>query len=341
MEIANTYSEKLRFAEQQGIINAGQRIALERILADTPDTGAARFGFSHVLYYFGGLIAIGALSLFATLGFEALGYGFLLIIGIAYLVLAICLTEWLLPRGHQIPAGITAALAVSLVPLVVFCLQNLLGFWSYDNDQYRDFHHYIGWRWILMELATLTAGAIALWRYRLPFLMMPVAVVGWYLSMDLARFWSEYPDSWGMNRPVSIAVGLAMVAASLWLDKRTRRQPDLGFWLCLFGALAFWVALSWSNSAYWLSKHIYALLSIGMIFTGALLNRRIFTILGALSFSGYLSWLAYSVFSNSILFPVVLCFIGLGIVAFGIWWQRHEPQIVAAISRYIQIDVVR
>lgn len=340
MNAPSIYSEKLQLAEQQGVINSTQRLALEALFASTPQSSQSRFGFSHVLYYFGGLIAISALSLFATLGFEALGYGFLLFIALAYMVLSICLTEWLLPRGHAIPAGITAALAVSLVPLVIYSTQNLLGFWA-GEDQYRNFHHYIGWRWILMELGTLIAGVIALWRYRLPFLMMPVAIVGWYLSMDLARFLSENPDSWSMNRPVSIVVGLVMVLASLLLDRKTRRLPDLGFWLCLFGALAFWGALSWSSSDIWWHKHAYALMSIGMIFVGALLNRRIFTILGAISFGGYLSWLAYSVFSNSILFPVVLCFIGLGIVAFGIWWQKHELRIVAAMSRYIDLDVIR
>lgn len=340
MNAPRSYSEKLQLAEQQGVINSDQRQALEALFAGTADPTLARFGFSHVLYYFGGLIAISALSLFATLGFEALGYGFLLFIAVAYVVLAVGLSEWLLPRGHTIPAGITAALAVSLVPLVIYALQHLLGFWA-GEDQYRNFHHYIGWRWILMEFATLIAGAIALWRYRLPFLMMPVAVVGWYLSMDLARFLSADPDAWLLNRPVSIVVGLVMVLASLLLDRKTRRQPDLGFWLCLFGALAFWGALSWSSSSIWWHPHAYALMSIGMIFIGALLNRRIFTILGAISFGAYLSWLAYSVFSTSILFPVVLCAIGLGIVAFGIWWQKHEPEIVAAMGKYITLDVVR
>lgn len=330
----------LNAACQHGLINSAQLEPLKAFLLSfnlaTPpaDTTAqqqtsSRFSFSHVLYYFGGLIAIGAMSIFAGLGFEALGYGFLTVISIGYGVLAIALTEWFIQRKLDIPAGIMAALAITMVPLLVYCLQRLSGFWAdgYGGNSYRDFHVYIDWRWIIMELATLAAGAIALWRYRLPFLMMPVALVGWYFSMDVARFFAAQPDSWDFYRPASIVVGLLMVIASLLLDKRTARKPDLGFWLCLFGAMAFWGALSWSNSDMWWHKHAYATLSVIMIFTGALLDRRIFTVLGAISFSGYLGWLSFSVFADSLFFPFALCAIGLGVVFFGVWWQRNEVRI--------------
>ena len=344
--------QALGAACQQGLIQSEQLQPLKAFLLNFPDqptaplptpahdSTAAAFSFSHVLYYFGGLIAIGAMSIFAGLGFEALGYGFLTIISIAYGVLAIALTEWFLKRKLDIPAGIMAALAVTMVPLLVYCLQRLSGFWSesYGADSYRDFHVYIDWRWIMMELATLAAGVIALWRYRLPFLMMPVALVGWYFSIDVARFFASEPDSWDFYRPASIVVGLVMVIASLLLDKRTARKPDLGFWLCLFGAMAFWGALSWSSSDIWWHKHAYALLSVMMIFTGALLNRRIFTILGAISFFGYLGWLSFDVFADSILFPFALCAIGLGLVFFGVWWQRNEARIAGMLRGFIVKD---
>jgi hypothetical protein len=327
---------KTFFAEQLRVPNQAAEL-----IPDVP-TEVAKFSFAHVLYYFGGLIAIGALSIFATLGVEQMGFGFLLVVSIAYAVLAIGLTEWFLQRRHVIPAGITAALAVTMVPLGVFSLQQLAGFWDggYGAQHYQDFHYYIDWRWILMELATLAAGAVALWRYRLPFLMMPVAVVGWYLSMDIARFLSEDPDGWSFNRPAGIIVGLLMVIVSLLLDKRTKRAPDLGFWLCLFGAMSFWGAISWSDSDIWWHKHVYAMLSIAMVFSGALLNRRIFTVLGALSFAGYLGWLSFNVFQNSMLFPFALCAVGLGVVFFGIWWQRHEAYIALSLRRWIANDVV-
>ena len=75
--------------------------------------------------------------------------------------------------------------AAALVPLAVYGLQNLLGWWP-EGEAARDYHRHIDGRWLMMELATLAAGAVMLWRFRLPFLVMPVAVTLWYLSMDLA-----------------------------------------------------------------------------------------------------------------------------------------------------------
>ena len=97
------------------------------------------------------------------------------------------LTEYFLDRGLPIPAGITAAFVVVLTPLAVYGLQAALGWWA-EGLAYREYHTHIDWRWLLMELATLACGAVMLWRYRLPFLVMPIAITLWYMSMDLTPF---------------------------------------------------------------------------------------------------------------------------------------------------------
>ena len=59
---------------------------------------------------------------------------------------------------------------------------------------------------------TLAAGAAMLWRYRLPFLVLPVAVTLWYMSMDLTPFLSGMEDAgWELRRFVSLCFGLLMV----------------------------------------------------------------------------------------------------------------------------------
>src|SRR4051794_1640135 len=147
---------------------------------------------AHILYYLGGLIAIGAMTLFMTLGWERFGGGGLVLISLVYCIVALVLTEFLLARRQlAIPAGITATLAVVMVPLAVYGAQHVLGFWPADGPRawaYRDYHAHIDWRWVMMEFATLAAGAAAVWRYRLPFMLMPIAVTLWYMSMDLIPF---------------------------------------------------------------------------------------------------------------------------------------------------------
>src|SRR6266540_435893 len=158
-------------AVREGILSPAQADRLVAFLAGSaaavaPGGAEPRFSVVHVLYYLGGMVAIGAMSLFMTLGWNALGGFGGFVTAIFYGVLALALTPWFLERKQlEIPAGIMATLAVATVPLAIFAAQMALGYWSEDKP-YRDFHAYIDWRWIMMELGTLTIGAILLWVYR-------------------------------------------------------------------------------------------------------------------------------------------------------------------------------
>ncbi|MBZ0222350.1 MAG: hypothetical protein K8F35_04920 [Dokdonella sp.] len=321
----------LEDAVRQGILAREQ---VERLWAFLEERNADQpsFRFTHILYYFGGLIAIGAMSLFMTLGWEQLGGWGLCFIAIAYIVLAVSLTEYLLGRKRlAIPAGITAALAVAIVPLAVYGLQEGLGWWA-QGRVYRDYHVYIDWRWIMMELATLAAGAVALWRYRLPFLLMPVAVTLWYMSMDIVPFLLGDADySWDLRRWVSLWWGLAMILVAFWIHLRSRSGKDYPFWIYLFGVLAFWGGLTSMDSNSELGKFAYFCINLGMIGVGALLSRRVFVVFGGIGAAIYLGHLARTIFKDSLLFPLALSAIGLGVIYLGILWQRNEQRIVARI----------
>jgi hypothetical protein len=285
-----------------------------------------------VLYYLGGLIAIGAMSLFMTLGWESFGGWGLFAIALAYAVAAIWLTEYFLHvRQLPLPAGITAAFAVVLTPLAVYGVQVALGWWA-EGRVFREYHTHIDWRWIMMELASLAAGAVLLWRYRLPFLVMPVAVTLWYMSLDLTPFLFSDPDlAWEHRKMVSLCFGLAMLVLALWVDLRASREKDYAFWLYLFGVLAFWGGLSMMSSDTELGKFLYLCINLSMIVVGAMLSRRVFAVFGGLGTAGYLGYLAYEVFAGSILFPFVLTAIGLAVIWLGIVWQRHEAGISARL----------
>src|SRR6185436_21064797 len=94
----------LEAAVREGIVTAEQadRLAEHFSRSDSP-----RFSFVHVLYYLGGLIAIGAMSLFMTMGWNALGGWGGFFTAILYGVLALLLSHWLLEQKKlYIPAGI-------------------------------------------------------------------------------------------------------------------------------------------------------------------------------------------------------------------------------------------
>lgn len=300
---------------------------LSRRQADKPS-----FRFTHILYYLGGLVAIGAMTLFMTLGWESFGGWGLFAIAVAYAVAALLLTELLTRRALPVPAGITATFALALAPLAVYGLQAAHGLWD-DARVYREYHTHVDWRWVVMELATLLAGALLLWRYRFPFLLMPVAVTLWYMSMDLTpALFGEQDASWDLRKLVSLAFGLAILLVAFWVDVRTRHEKDFAFWLYLFGVLAFWGGLSLLESDSELAKLGYLGVNLAMIAAGAILSRRVFVVFGGLGVAIYLGSLAHGLFEDSVVFPFALTLIGLGIIGLGILWQRHEE----ALSRTLR-----
>jgi hypothetical protein len=303
----------LKEATENGLISEQQAEQLWKFLGergkDTPS-----FRFTHVLYYLGGLIAIGAMSLFMTLGWERFGGWGLFFIALAYAGAGLWLTEFFLNCSR---------LVVVLTPLAVYGLQAALGWWA-EGEVFREYHTLIDWRWMFMEFATLASGAVMLWRYRLPFLVMPVAVTLWYMSMDLTPFLFGDTDlMWELRKFVSLWFGLL----AFWVDIRTRHDKDYAFWLYLFGVIAFWGGLTMMNSDSELNKFIYLCINLIMIVVGAMLSRRVFAVFGGLGAAGYLGHLAYDVFKDSMMFPFVLTIIGLGVIYLGIVWQRHEEEI--------------
>src|SRR5437762_2172631 len=117
-------------AVRGGILSAAQADRLVVFLegdATQPSAGP-RFSFVHVLYYLGGMIAIGAMSIFMTLGWNALGGWGGFVTALLYAVLALALTHWFLARKQlEVPAGIPATLAVVMVPLAISCSHMPLG----------------------------------------------------------------------------------------------------------------------------------------------------------------------------------------------------------------------
>ena len=103
---------ELEAAVRHGILSAEQAERLAEFLSTAKTAAAAqaapRFTFVHVLYYLGGMIAIGAMSIFMTLGWNALGGWGGFFISVCYAVFALGLTHWLrrestsrCPRGSR------------------------------------------------------------------------------------------------------------------------------------------------------------------------------------------------------------------------------------------------
>jgi len=314
--------EILNDAVDEQIITAEQAERLHAYLQGLPTVGPA-FNFTNLLYYLGGLIAIGAMTLFMNLGWESFGGRGIFFISLAYAGVGLKLTGLFRDRGHPIPAGICATFVVALTPLAIYGLQQALGLWP-DDSVYREYHRYIKWHWLYMECGTLIAGLIIVWRYRYPFLVMPIAVTLWYMSMDVAVMIMGDEYDFQFRALVSMYFGLLMILIASWVDFRSSEKADYAFWLYLFGVMAFWGGMTSQESDSEISKFIYLCINLFMIAVGVVIVRRVFVVFGAIGACLYLGHLAQDVFEDSWLFPITLTAMGLFIIYLGVLWQKHE-----------------
>lgn len=321
----NITKQNLTQAVDEKIITAGQADALFDFF-QSQFQDAPKFTFTHVLYYLGGLIAIGAMTLFMNLGWESFGGAGIVFISALYAAVGLKITNNLAAKNLPIPAGICATFVVCLTPLAIYGLQRWLGVWP-DESVYPDYHRYVKWHWLYMELGTLAVGAVLAWRYKYPFLIMPIAVTLWYMTMDIAAMIAGGDLSWELRKLVSLYSGLLMIGLAFWVDVRSRYKADYAFWIYIFGVIAFWGGLSTQHSDSELSKFFYFCINLLMIALGAMLIRKVFVIFGAIGCCMYLAHLASDIFKDSWLFPMALTAIGLGIVYLGILWQKHEKTI--------------
>jgi len=316
-------AKDLARAVSAGVLNPGQDQALLEFLKRQPTTRAS-FQLAHVAFYFGALLIMGAMGWLLSEAWMRIGDSALLIISLLYIGGLTAAGLLMQRRGQVIPAGVLAAVAVSIVPLAVFAIERLTGFWPLDDSQsnYHNYYTYVQGGWLLMEAATVVAGLLMLRLIPFPFIVMPIAGALWFMSMDLSEWVYGDAFNWDQRLTVSLWFGLGVLVVFLVIDGRTRQ--DYAFWGYLAGLLAFWLGLSLMESDSELNKALYCLINLGLMGVAVLLRRPMFMVFGAMGVAAYLGYLSYEVFAESLLFPVVLTLIGLGVIGLGLQYQKHR-----------------
>ena len=301
-----------------------------------PVVPPAKFDFSHVLWYAGALIVIGALGLFTTLAFVEIGPQALTFTAFVYGAGFAALGRFLWGRpGLKTPGGLLIACAVNMVPMAIYGVQASLELWPLpfgDPGNYQSFYDWLNASWVYMDLGTILAGVLALRFFPFPFIAAIMAGALWFLSMDLTP-WVAYAlfktqeFTWGMRDTVSMWFGIALIIVAWWLDLRRWRAGDFAFWLHLAGVVCFWGSLSLHDSDNGFLKFVYCLINVAMVMLAVFLGRRVYAVFGAIGISIYLGYLASDVFQDSLLFPLALSAIGLGVIGLGIWYFRKQQAI--------------
>lgn len=312
-------------------------------LTTTVTDDKPKFVLSHLLYYFGGLIAIGAMSLFMTLGFDEFGSLGIMVITLLYAIFGAGVAYVLYQKQLLTPYSIVLGFLLCLVPLFGFAVQDYLGLWQ-EHSHYQDYHVWISVQWLILEFSTLIVGAVMMYRFRRSFVMLPICVTLWYLSLDILPLLTQDSEwfDWDLRQTVSIYFGLLMIVGAIWVDFRQNHQnmrQDFAFWLYIVGAMTFWGGLSLQDSDSELAKFMYCLINIAMMMTGVMLRRRVFTVFGGIGVAMYVGHLAYDVFKDSMIFSLVLALIGFAVIAVGVFWQKHEEKIYQKLLSVLPTSV--
>lgn len=346
--------DELLALKQAGIIDDAKLSEITTFLAGRvgqPEPAGPRFDLTHMLWYVGALIIIGAMGLFTNDAFNRMGGWALTACGAVYAVVAFLGGHYLwTKRSLHIPGGLLIAVAVSMVPMIIYGIQDAMDLWKYaqgDPGQYRNVFPYIHGSWIYMEIATVAAAAIAAYFYRFPFILAIAAVALWFFSMDIAIWFVRTPDStnnfdfdFNTRRIVSIVVGLFIILVSWAVDLKRRGGADMAFWLHIAGAAAFWGGLTLSDGGTELEKFAYLLINVGLLGLSLFLDRRVYAVFGGMGVATYLGQLAFNTFKDMILFSFALSAIGLFIIYLGVMLHRNRGKLVKAMDDGLP-DVLR
>jgi hypothetical protein len=187
-----------------------------------------------------------------------------------------------------------------------------------------------------MEAGTIISGVIALRARRFPFLTAPIAFSLWFMSMDVAPLLYGKTTVTGNEREwVSVGFGLVILLLAYLADLRVRAGEDFSFWGYVFGLMAFWGGLSVMDTGSELSRFIYCLINVGLIALSVVLRQRVFIVFGSLGVFGYLGHLSYTVFKDSLLFPIALSVIGICVIWFGVMYQQNAQKLERVIVDHL------
>lgn len=323
-----TWNDVHRWAEF-GLITPEQLEALKQMsesqstaqAADEPRTG---LNILSIAYYFGAFIILLAYTFFVGIQWQTLGIAGQL--GIAFGTIAGLLASGALLKrsGVRLGGDLLIFAGIGITPLAVYTVQHAVGLWpEYDSLAYHDFYRLIRRQWLVIEVISIAAALLALWRTRFSLLMLLVAFWSWYFSMDIARALVGSNDwSWGFaERTAGMAVGLLMLSAGVALD--SRKNVDYSFWLYLFGNLILTTHLGSMALEYegWFGL-LFLAGSLVQVAASVMLQRRLFLVFGALGCYGYVSYLAFRVFDGTLGFTFALGAVGLFIVLSAVAYQK-------------------
>lgn len=340
MKTIKVSEEDLAAAAKEGLLTHKETGPLwSYLVARTPEeeqpaptTSSSGFNIANLAAYSGAALIMAAMVWVITqvwTSFEGPG---LILTSLVYTAIFAGTGLYFWARENtRIPGGILVTLAVAMTPVTIFGIEHALGAFS-GNDGAETA------RW-LMEAGTIAVGLLALRFVRFPFVAAPVAVAIWLLSLDVAQSLAGDSMTWQGYNYLTMGFGILMVIGSFIVDRFSRE--DFAFWGYLLGTFSAWVAATilvfdaGSESA----NLLYAGVNGCMMIASVLLQRRVLLVFGAAGVSGYVGYLLWELFKNSMMFPVALTGFGIALIFLSIYYARNRASIEKMILGWVPVDL--
>lgn len=235
------------------------------------------------------------------------------------------------------------SISTGLVPYTVYWIQRSLQVWPVDDPGiFQGFRLYVRPGWVVMEIATVVVGLIYLFMVQFPFLLAPVSFCLWFLSMDIAPLMPQWNgnNSFEVRRTVSIVFGLGLILAGRGMEWTLGSEPDFGFWLYLFGLIAFWFSLIFHpTTSNPLHHSLFFLINVSLVLIGSHLNRATFHFFGTIGV-GIMTFLTFSErrIKQSFLLWFMKALVVVALLAQAIK-NRGSIEIVNAIVCFVSFNV--
>jgi hypothetical protein len=298
----------------------------ERAGGVPPDTHAERelprMDPPNVLWFFGAIVmAIAVNLLLAT--FPDSHNGLWIFLGaFAFLLVFIAASLVLLGVLWWVPAGLAAALAVSLVPGTTIGFLQLVTLWP--EDPVSASSDFSGWAFFV-AVFTVAAGVVAFGRTRFTFILAEVVLAVLVAGQLLVPAFSS-PPSGDARAIMAVVSGAALVALGVFLDTLGRRRE--AFWFHALGFFAVAVALSYwasfSNGDHergWIPMLVAGI--VVMLAAGSI-RRATWAVYGVLGyFVPIVRYMVNGLDENSWPFALWLMLLALSIFLVGISFHRY------------------
>lgn len=278
----------------------------------TAQTGLSRA--VQALVGLGVVLVIGAHAWWSTTGYEEMGIGLVLALTLLWQAAFLAAAEWAKRRDHGLLESGFAAIVAFYTPLAIYSFERLLGV-GFEGHEYNDFYPWISGGWVFMEAGAIAVAAALLYRYRRPFVVLPITLFTGFLVMDAtARIAGNGLDDVDTLKWVVLGGGIVIGFAAVALDYAGWRR--FAFWPHLVSIWLVAWGLPFCTDTTSLALFVVAAIDLAV---GVWLARLVYLAAG-----GVIGWAAITTSAHGAAFPFLLMAGGLLFIVAGIWLAKAD-----------------